>query len=117
MFNSAWRTAGFSFGFLEGGGLVKFDGISLPLFRKRRFEQQSNHFSGGGSGGISGWVPGSGLMKFDGTYFSYYTEDQMKASNVVTALAVDQKNQIWVGTNAGLNVLISKVSKRVPPHG
>ena len=46
---------------------------------------------------------GGGLSRFDGTRFKNYTSKDGLAGNVVNALAVDLKGNLWVGTNHGIS--------------
>ncbi|HET6371344.1 MAG TPA: two-component regulator propeller domain-containing protein [Nitrospiria bacterium] len=46
---------------------------------------------------------GGGLSRFDGKRFRNYTTKDGLAGNVVNALALDRKGNLWVGTNNGVS--------------
>ncbi|HPF02561.1 MAG TPA: two-component regulator propeller domain-containing protein [Bacteroidales bacterium] len=46
----------------------------------------------------------NGLLKFDGSEFSLYTVSEGLPDNDITALFLDSKNRLWIGTNGGATV-------------
>ncbi len=76
--------------------------IADPGFSKLVLDRRGNVFFGSGSNGVIGYNPSDGIVRKinAGNDSSFALED-------VRSLAVDQNNQLWIGTRGGLRVFFN----------
>jgi hypothetical protein len=87
------------------GGLVSFDGSVWTNYTSYLPHMYVSALAKDKSGNI--WIgTQGGLVKFNGSSWkTYQTSNSAIAANFVTALACDDLNRMWIGTNAyGINV-------------
>jgi ligand-binding sensor domain-containing protein len=86
------------------------DGLSHNRVAALAIDQTGQVWAGTGFGeacadGDTGCMGGGGLHRFDGQAWQGYGREDGLLGNLVTVLAVDQANRLWIGTDAGLNML------------
>ncbi len=88
------------------GGLVRFDGRSFRVWDRSNAEglQKNNIWTiaQDSYGYIWCGTIGGGVSRFDGVSFQTYTIYEDLPDNQVTALAVTDSNEVWIGTHKGL---------------
>ncbi len=95
----------------QGGGVAQFDGINFKVFDETSgmpgsivtaVEEDKN-------GSMWFGTTWGGVARYDGKSFAGFTSEDGLSANGVRALCCDKYNKMYVATNAGLNVIESKM--------